>query len=244
MINKKLRLEQFIASQTIYSRRDLFDLYQEQKILVNGVPAFKLNQIIDPIKDKIKVDGKIIKIKFDFLYFKFNKPKNVISTLDDPQNRITLKNYLHDMPESLFPVGRLDRNTTGLLLFTNDGDLAHFLMHPKFKIKKVYQVSLDQKITSKNQERLITGLFLEDGPVVFDKIELIDEKNIIVTISEGRKHIVRRSFKALGYEVKSLKRLMFGPISLDNLKQTQFKKLTFKEINSLKILITKDKLNF
>ena len=239
MINKKLRLEQFIASQTIYSRRELFDLYQEQKISVNGVPAIKLNQIIDPLKDKIKVDGRIIKAKYDFLYYKFYKPKNVISTLDDPQKRITLKDYLKGMPDSLFPIGRLDRNTTGLLLFTNDGDLAHYLMHPKFKVKKVYQVLLDQRLTAKNRERLTTGLFLEDGPVVFDGVEILEDKLVIVTISEGRKHIVRRSFKALGYEVKALKRLVFGPIELGGLKQAKFQKLTFKEVNNLKTLVRK-----
>jgi 23S rRNA pseudouridine2605 synthase len=140
---------------------------------------------------------------------------------------------LKNLEESIFPIGRLDRNTTGLLLFTNDGDLANKISHPQFEIPKVYKVTLDKPISVRDQKRLLTGILLEDGPVVFSKIELLDEAELLVTISEGRNRIVRRTFQQLSYEVKKLKRLSIGPIQLGGLAEGKFIKLSRPELNDL-----------
>lgn len=233
MKNKKLI--QFLISETDFSRRELFQLFTEKKIKVNRKTVSSFTDIIDPTKDQITINNQLVKPQHKFFYFKFNKPKNVLSTLDDPKNRTCLADFLkRHQNKNLFPIGRLDRNTTGLLLFTNDGELANKLLHPKFHFKKTYKVKLDKPILSKTLERLISGVILEDGPMRFDKIIQLEPNFLEVTISEGRNRIIRRAFSSQGYEVTGLKRIEFGPIKLGLLKPGELKPLNFSEIKLLK----------
>jgi len=168
------------------------------------------------------------------VYYKFHKPKDVICTLDDPRGRDDLAQFLKHLPEGLFPVGRLDRHTTGLLLFTNDGEMANRILHPSYELEKVYRVTIDRSFKDSDCRRLLGGFFLEDGPVKFSSVERVSDVTVMVAIHEGRNRIVRRSFATLGYEVKGLKRLAIGPILLGNLDVGKFAKFSIGEMHQLK----------
>ncbi|MFC1617271.1 pseudouridine synthase [Candidatus Margulisiibacteriota bacterium] len=230
---KKIKLENFISAQTEYSRRKIFELFREKKVLINGNIVNNLFQEINPNKDVVKVAGKDLTGLVKYYYYKFNKPNGIISTMDDPKNRKSLTAYLEKAPKSIFPIGRLDRNTTGLLLFTNNGEFANRISHPRYKLEKKYKVTLNKTITKRHFERLTAGFFLDDGPVVFHKVELESEQELIVWISEGRNRIIRRSFHLLEYEVIKLKRLAIGPIELANLSEGKLSSLSNSEIRAV-----------
>ncbi len=229
-------IDTFLSTQTSYSRREIFKFIQAGEVTVNGHVIHSINHIIHHKIDIIKIGKERVTFQTKLVYYKFNKPKNVISTYEDPKGRVDLKRFVSDLPESIFPVGRLDRHTKGLLLFTNDGDLAHHILHPSFKLTKTYDVVLDKPLTNTHLKRLKSGFFLDDGPVRFDSIVKYSDIELKVTISEGRNRIIRRSFDFFGYTVIKLFRLSIGPISLGAVKEGELKPLSSKELRDLKTL--------
>lgn len=229
-----IKLDSFIISQTEYSRRDVLELVKNQSIKVNGQVIESMTYLIRPKKDIVTIQGVPVSSKLDYFYYKFNKPKGIISTLEDPEGRPCLTDFIQDLPKSIFPIGRLDRNTTGLLLFTNDGNFAQQISHPKFHLSKQYQLMLDRVITHRDLERLSAGILLEDGPVQFESAYPLSAKELEVTISEGRNHLIRRTFEFLGYEVTKLRRIAIGPIQLGSLPEGKYRALTKGEIRGLK----------
>ena len=243
MNKDKQNIETFLASQTALSRREIFKHLQNKNISVNGHVIHSITHQINYKIDVVVVDGKRIYFKHRFMYYKFNKPRHVISTLDDPKGRKTVKDYMKKLPDSLFPIGRLDRQTKGLLLFTNDGQFSHALMHPSFKLPKTYIVTLDKPIEHTHLKRLSRSFFLDDGPVKFISIEKLSSLELKVDISEGRNRIIRRCFEFFGYTVTKLVRLSIGPIQLGPLKEGCFKPLSKKEFYAIQGLIEKNTSN-
>lgn len=232
-MNKVMKLEQFISAQTSLSRREILDLLKEGKIEINGLRADSLIQEINLKSDKVTVEGAPLSGKVSFRYYKFYKPGNVLCTLEDPKGRPCVADFISHLEPSLFPVGRLDRHTTGLLIITNDGKWANVLTHPSYKVNKIYSVELDKPIQKNDLRRLQSGLFLEDGPVQFLSINIQSKTSLKITLNEGRNRIIRRTFDFLGYKVEKLKRLSIGPIQLGKLKKGEIKPLSKGEIISL-----------
>jgi 23S rRNA pseudouridine2605 synthase len=229
-----IRLDRFIILKTQLSRRKLMDLLLQKKIMVNGNPAKDFTLLLDLKKDRVVVNG----LKLDqevprLVYYKFNKPLNVITTLQDPNNRKTIADFIGHIREHIYPIGRLDRDTTGLLLLTNDGDFANKIAHPKFHVPKKYKVHLDHKIAKTHIARLLKGVMLEDGPFAFSDIEWLEPHIVQVTLSEGRNRIVRRAFDQLGYTVVKLIRLSVGPVNLGTLPEGKLKPISPNEMKAL-----------
>lgn len=230
---KQIRLEEWVTAQTAYSRREVARMIIDGKITVNGVKKGDLSELLDPEQDVVHISGERLFNNLEYVYYKFHKPTDVISTMSDPAGRRCLKDFMTRVPETLAPVGRLDRDSEGLLLFTNDGKLALALSHPRFHVPKIYRVTVDKPLTQTAVERLMSGFFLDDGPVLFEEVDRISEITVVVKISEGRNRIVRRSLELLGYTVKKLKRLSIGPIQLGALESGRFAKLTTGELRQL-----------
>jgi len=226
---KSIKLEQYIAAQTAFSRRDILALIVNKKIVCNGHVVTDISMRIDPKHSHVMVDGSALIKPPEFYYFKFHKPKNMICTLSDPQNRRCLSQVIKTLKYPLFPVGRLDRDTTGLLLLTNDGSFCQSVIHPTNAIKKVYSVTVSSSLDNKTLSIIRTGFFLDDGPVQFESFVLTDHNQIQLTIIEGRNRIIRRAFEMLGFEVIHLKRISIGGISLGKLKMGDVRPLTPKE---------------
>ena len=229
-----LTLKSYLVSQSRYSSREILTLLKAGKITINGKRTDKLMQLIHAKRDHVCVDGNRIIGSGELFYFKFFKPKNMISTLQDSRGRQDLSNIRQQMHSTVFPVGRLDRQSTGLLLFTNDGELANRILHPKYELSKTYRVSLESTITGADIKRLEDGFILEDGPVQFTQVYLVDKNIVSVTLYEGRNRIVRRSFAYLGYTVKGLKRVSIGPIELGALALGKWQKMTPRELRAIK----------
>ena len=229
-------LEQWIARQTGLSRRRVYDLYKAGQVLINGNPPKLLTQAFNPKKDTLHVKGEKLQSQaVSCVYYKFHKPSDVLTTLSDPRGRRTVADFINRLPTPVFPVGRLDRHSTGLLFLTNDGDWANQLMHPKFHISKTYAVSVDQPITKTHLARLSAGFILEDGPFRFLKVDCTDKTHLTVTIDEGRNRIIRRAFETLGYTVKKLKRLSIGSVQLGTLEEGKIRPLSPSELRGLRI---------
>jgi len=226
-------LEKYIASQTRLARRKILDLLNAGLILVNGQVMTNLHEPIYPARDRVMVDGVTVKLPFDYVYYKYNKPKGIICTMHDPSGRPCLGTTLRNLPESVVSVGRLDRETTGLLLLTNDGEFVNRIAHPRYDLPKTYRVSLNKAYHPRDITKLKTGFFLEDGPVRFSHVSPVSRTSMDVTLSEGRNRIVRRAFESLGYSVKSLHRASIGTITLGDLMPGESKALTKKEIQEL-----------
>ena len=234
------RLQKILARAGLASRREAERWIVEGRISVNGAVVRKLGSQADPVKDSIKVDGKRIKPAVAPLYYAFHKPPGVITTLNDPEHRPDLTPYLERLGERrrVFPVGRLDYNTTGLLLLTNDGDLALRLAHPRFGVKKLYRTKLSACPTEDDIARLRKGIRLDDGMSAPARARVIDKlkKNawVEIEVHEGRKREVRRMFEALGYFVEKLIRVRVGSVLLGPLAQGELRPLSRSEIQSLK----------
>ncbi|ROL61462.1 rRNA pseudouridine synthase, partial [Bacteroidetes/Chlorobi group bacterium ChocPot_Mid] len=210
------------------------ELIQKGFVKVNGRIVTELGTKVKP-NDKISVSGKTVSTEKKFIYIILNKPKDYITTTDDEFDRKTVLDIVktHDR---IFPVGRLDRNTTGLLLLTNDGEMTFRLTHPKYKVEKVYSAGLDRELKFSDAKKLSEGVELDDGITAPCQL-LVDPKNkthIILTLYEGKNHEVKRMFEALGYQVKKLERKMFAGLDINGLKRGEYRKLTKNEINSLK----------
>jgi len=232
-----VRLNKFIANAGICSRREADDLITAGVISVNGEIVTELGTKVLPT-DEVKFHEQTLRTE-KMVYVLLNKPKDYITTTDDPEERKTVMNLVHDAgKERIFPVGRLDRNTTGLLLITNDGELTKRLTHPSGNIKKIYQVELDRNLTQDDMVRAAEGVELEDGPASVDEIhyESPSEKNIIgVELHSGRNRVVRRIFEAMDYKVKKLDRVYFAGLTKKDLPRGRWRFLTELEVNMLKM---------
>ncbi len=231
---EEVRLNKFIANAGVCSRRDADELIKNGEIRVNGKVVKELGTKVKRT-DKVQYKGKVLKGE-KMQYVLLNKPKDFITTVNDPKNRKTvMKLVSRACDERIYPVGRLDRNTTGLLLFTNDGDLAKKLTHPSHRVRKIYQVELSKSLTPADAEKIQEGVELEDGLASVDEMAILDDKNrkIGLEIHIGRNRIVRRIFEYLGYEVVRLDRVMFGPLTKKDLPRGNYRHLTQREINLL-----------
>jgi 23S rRNA pseudouridine2605 synthase len=234
------RLQKILARAGLASRREAERWILEGRITVNGTVVRKLGSQADPGKDSIKVDGKRIKPVAAPLYYAFHKPPGIITTLNDPERRPDLTPYLAHLGEKrrVFPVGRLDYNTTGILLLTNDGELALRLTHPRFGVKKIYRVKLSACPSEEDLAHLRKGIRLDDGMTAPARVRIVEKlkKNAWVEIElhEGRRREVRRMFEALGYFVEKLIRVRFGPVSLGTLAPGTLRPLSQIEVQSLK----------
>ena len=237
-MTKKITLEEYVTTQTLISRRELLTQLHKEQVLVNEVSVNDICMQIDPDVDSVKVDGAYIEHGFSYLYYRFYKPKGMLSTMDDLKDRECLGDYIRQLQKPLKPVGRLDRQTTGLMILTNDGDLAHKLSHPSFECLKSYECVCDKPITKLDLQRLKKGIFLEDGPVVFNKVNLLNSKTVALAISEGRNRIIRRSFEFLGYQVKQLKRTKVAHLTLEGLNSGHSKELSKADVKMLKSLFS------
>lgn len=233
-----IRLNRFIANAGICSRREADDLIEAGVISINGKVVTELGTKVIP-GDEVRFHDRVLRTE-RMVYVLLNKPKDYITTTDDPDDRKTVMNLVHDAcKERIFPVGRLDRNTTGLLLLTNDGDLTKKLTHPSSNIAKVYQVELDKNLTIADMKTASEGVELEDGVVAFDNIEYAspDDKKIVgVELHSGKNRIVRRIFEELGYEVKKLDRTIFAGLTKKDLPRGRWRFLTELEVSGLKML--------
>jgi len=235
-----LPLNKYIAHGGICSRRDAADLIRAGKFSVNGQTITEPGTKVLPT-DTVKVQGKKVTISRNFVYILLNKPKDYITTTEDPQGRKTVLDLIrHATTERVFPVGRLDRNTSGVLLLTNDGDLSQKLAHPSHEIKKIYHVSLDKALTKSDFDKIIGGeVHLEDGAAQVDVMAYADPKDktqIGLEIHSGRNRIVRRIFEHLGYDVRGLDRVMYAGLTKKNVQRGKWRLLTEKEIRILKYL--------
>jgi len=234
------RIQKILARAGLASRREAERWIAQGRVTINGTVVRKLGSQADPAKDSIKVDGKRIKPAAAPLYYAFHKPPGTITTLNDPQNRPDLTPYLHRLGEKrrVFPVGRLDYNTTGLLLLTNDGELSLRLAHPRYGVKKIYRVKLSACPTDEDFAHLRKGIRLDDGVTAPARARVIDKlrKNawVEIEVHEGRKREVRRMFEALGYFVEKLIRIRVGTISLGSLPVGELRPLSQIEVKSLK----------
>ena len=234
-----LPLNKFIAHSGVCSRRDAAELVKAGKVKVNGQlitePGYKVKGT-----DEVKVNGKIVTRQKNLVYILLNKPKDFITTTSDPQGRQTVLSLIrHATPERIYPVGRLDRNTTGVLLFTNDGDLAQKLSHPSYEIKKIYEVRLNKPLTKKDFDTMINGINLEDGFIAPDSLAFADAKDkaiIGIEIHSGRNRIVRRMFEHLGYDVKNLDRVLYANLTKKNVDRGKWRFLSEKEVRLLKYM--------
>ena len=230
-------LNKFIAHAGICARREAADLVRTGVVKVNNKvvvePGFKV-----AATDNVSFKGKKIFVAKNLVYILLNKPKDYITTTDDPQGRKTVLDIIGKAtPERIYPVGRLDRNTSGVLLLTNDGELAQQLTHPKNQIKKVYHVTLDKPLEKNDFERLLKGIILEDGPATVDVLAFADNKDktqIGVEIHSGKNRIVRRMFEHLGYDVKNLDRVVFAGLTKKNVERGKWRFLSEKEVRDLK----------
>ncbi|MEM7658456.1 MAG: pseudouridine synthase [Bacteroidota bacterium] len=239
--SETVRLNRFISQAGVCSRREADTLISAGKIKVNGKVVTEMGTRIVPRQDQVHYQGKLLKAQ-RFAYFLLNKPKNTITTTDDPEGRHTVMDIMASASrERLYPVGRLDRNTTGLLMLTNDGDLSARLTHPSFGVKKVYKVRLNKPVAPEDLDRLREGVMLEDGPAQVDEVDYVadggpDEVGVVLHI--GRNRIVRRLFEHMGYQIENLDRVAFGPLTKKNLPRGKWRELSSKEVAFLKMLGT------
>lgn len=235
----EMPLNKFLAHCGICSRREAVDLIRDGKVKVNGTqvtePAFKVSE-----KDDVQYNGKKLHVTKNLVYILLNKPKDYITTTDDPQGRKTVLQLTKAATaERIYPVGRLDRNTSGVLLLTNDGELTQKLSHPSYNITKVYEAKLDKPLAKNDFDKILSGLVLEDGEIKADSLAYADarDKSIIgIEIHSGRNRIVRRIFESLGYDVKGLDRVMYATLTKKNVERGKWRFLSEKEVRQLKYM--------
>lgn len=236
-----VRLNKYIANAGICSRREADEMIATGVITVNGEICTQLGTLVGP-NDKVQFGGQTLKAEKK-VYLLMNKPKGYITTSDDPEDRKTVMDLLDGAcSERIYPVGRLDRNTTGVLLFTNDGDMAKKLTHPSHGARKIYHVTLDKPLTHKDMQDISKGVYLEDGLVTVDEISYVesgDRKEVGVQLHSGKNRIVRRIFEHFGYEVVKLDRVLFAELTKKGLVRGGWRFLTDKEIDFLKMNVGK-----
>lgn len=233
---KKVRINKFLAMCGVASRRAADQMVLEGRVTVNGQLVVEPGSRVDPRKDEVIVDGKrMAEPESKKVYILFNKPRNVITTSHDELDRQQILDFI-DVPERVFPVGRLDRKTTGLLLLTNDGTLAHLLMHPSSQVQKEYLAALDEKFPPAMLQKLTSGMRLKDtGEKVSPcRAKILDDgMSVLVGIHEGKNHQVRRMFSTLGFEVKRLDRVAYAGLTPGELRRGEWRFLSRKEVEKL-----------
>jgi 23S rRNA pseudouridine2605 synthase len=236
---EQMPLNKYIAHAGTCGRREAAELVKSGHITVNGdtvlEPGYKVQY-----KDVVRLKGKVLQLQVTPVYILLNKPKDYICTANDPEGRKTVLDIIKNATtQRMFPVGRLDRNTTGVLILTNDGDLAQKLTHPSYEIKKIYEVTLDKPVTKADMESIAAGIELEDGFIAADAVSYLSNtsKNVIgIEIHSGRNRIVRRIFEHLGYDVRHLDRVMFANLTKKNVDRGKWRFLAEKEVRTLKFL--------
>lgn len=237
----QMPLNKYLAHGGVASRREAAEIIKQGTVKVNGAvitePGFKVSE-----SDDVRLNNKKITPSADLVYILLNKPKDYITTSSDPEGRKTVIDLVRKATDArIYPVGRLDRNTTGVLLLTNDGELAQKLAHPAYEVKKVYEVRLDKELTKKDFDGIMAGVTLEDGPITPDALAYADAKDksvIGIEIHSGKNRIVRRLFEHIGYSVKNLDRVMYAGLTKKNVDRGHWRFLAEKEVRLLKYLNT------
>ena len=236
-IKEEVRLNKFIANSGVCSRREADNFILAGVVTVNGEVVTELGTKVNVITDDIRFNGERLKGE-EKIYIVMNKPKGYVTTASDPHADKTVMDLLKGCPSRVFPVGRLDKNTTGVLMFTNDGEIAEKLTHPSYDKKKIYQVSLDSKLKQEDFEKILSGVELPDGVIAADELEYIEEddhRKLGIEIHSGKNRIVRRIFESLGYEVKALDRVYFAGLTKRGIKRGEWRYLSEGETNLLKM---------
>ena len=236
-IREVVRLNKFIANSGICSRREADTLIQSGVVTVNGEVVTELGTKINVLHDDIRFNGQRLKGE-EKVYILMNKPKGYVTTASDPHAEKTVMDLLKGCPTRVFPVGRLDKNTTGVLMFTNDGEMAEHLTHPSYNKKKIYQVVLDAPLSEEDRAKVLAGIELSDGVIAADELEYIDahdHRQLGIEIHSGKNRIVRRIFESMGYEVRALDRVYFAGLTKKGLKKSDWRYLTEGEVNILKM---------
>ena len=236
-VKEEVRLNKFIANSGVCSRREADNFILAGVVTVNGEVVTELGTKVNINTDDIRFNGERLKGEGK-VYIVMNKPKGFVTTASDPHADKTVMDLLKGCPTRVFPVGRLDKNTTGVLMFTNDGEIAEKLTHPSYDKKKIYQVSLDNKLKQEDFEKILSGVELNDGTIAADELEYIEEhdhRKLGIEIHSGKNRIVRRIFESLGYEVKALNRVYFAGLTKKGLKRGEWRFLTEGEINLLRM---------
>ena len=236
-VKDEMRLNKFIANSGVCSRREADNFILAGVVTVNGEVITELGTKVNINTDDIRFNGERLKGE-NKVYIVMNKPKGFVTTASDPHADRTVMDLLKACPTRVFPVGRLDKNTTGVLMFTNDGEIAEKLTHPSYDKKKIYQVSLDNKLKQEDFDKIVSGIELNDGRIAADELEYIeadDHRKLGIEIHSGKNRIVRRIFESLGYEVKALDRVYFAGLTKKGLKRGEWRYLTEGEINLLRM---------
>ena len=236
-IKEEVRLNKFIANSGVCSRREADNLILAGVVTVNGEVVTELGTKVNIYTDDIRFNGERLKGE-EKVYIIMNKPKGYVTTASDPHADKTVMDLLKGCPARVFPVGRLDKNTTGVLMFTNDGEIAETLTHPSYDKKKIYQVSLDSKLRMEDYEKILSGVELSDGTIAADALEYIEEddhRKLGIEIHSGKNRIVRRIFESLGYEVKALDRVYFAGLTKKGIKRGEWRYLSEGETNLLRM---------
>lgn len=234
--NSTIKVHAYIAELGLMSRRKAEAAIAQERVRVNNELAH-IGQRINPQKDVVKLDGAPIIATSDPLYYLIDKPRGTISTTSDELGRKTVLDVLPKSKERLFPVGRLDADSEGMLILTNDGELAHRLTHPSFGVEKTYEVTPDRPLSDRAFDHLSRGVKLTDGwaiPVAVTRSDQ-DERTIVITLSEGRSHEIRRMMRRVGYEVERLRRVRIGGLDIDSLEGKTWKRLSQKEVQLLSV---------
>jgi 23S rRNA pseudouridine2605 synthase len=237
-MDASVRLHKFLASCGIASRRKCEELILQKKVSVNGILITQMGTCIDPEKDRVHVGGKLVNLPPKHVYYALNKPEGYVVTMSDSHGTPMVTELLKDVKERVFPVGRLDMDTEGLLLLTNDGELANRLMHPRYHLEKEYIVCVRKELNEHNLRWLHKGVVIDEKPTLPARIEILkrDRSHVRyrIIIREGRKRQIRRMFKAVGHPVLSLRRVAIGPVTLGRLPLGQYRSLTRREVTALK----------
>jgi len=232
-----IRIQKLLALAGVASRRRSEELMLAGLVEINGEVVSRLGTKVDPVNDVIRVDGKRLPPISEKVYLVLNKPRGIVSTMSDPEGRPTLQDLVADRPERLFHVGRLDTDTSGLLILTNDGDFAHRLAHPSYEVDKTYVAEVKGELFPRIRKQLLEGVTLEDGPVTVTRARIVEStpaKSIIeLVIHEGRNRIVRRLLDHVGHPVTRLTRIQLGPVKLGRLKPGEMRELTQDELGEL-----------
>ena len=236
-IKEEIRLNKFIANSGVCSRREADNFILAGVVTINGEVVTELGTKVNIVTDDIRFNGERLKGE-EKVYIVMNKPKGYVTTASDPHADKTVMDLLKGCGARVFPVGRLDKNTTGVLMFTNDGEIAERLTHPSYDKKKIYQVSLDSKLKKEDYDKILSGIELSDGMIAADELEYIEEddhRKLGIEIHSGKNRIGRRIFESLGYEVKALDRVYFAGLTKKGLKRGEWRFLTEGEINLLRM---------
>ena len=236
-VKEEVRLNKFIANSGVCSRREADNLILAGVVTVNGKIVTELGTKVNIYNDEVKFNGERLKGE-EKVYIVMNKPKGFVTTASDPHADKTVMDLMKGCNARVFPVGRLDKNTTGVLMFTNDGEMAEKLTHPSYDKKKIYQVTLDKDLKQEDYDRITSGIELSDGLISADELEYIDDadhRKLGIEIHSGKNRIVRRIFESLGYNVKALDRVYFAGLTKKGLKRGAWRYLTTGEVNVLKM---------